>query len=105
VDSNSTAVAAAPSTFTDSLRPPTSPSCRTRTWHHAGRPVQPGGPPWEVTAQRTVRCDGVTVCGMHTIEAWPASRHDAPLEAAIALARAARWLLDARYCQAGRVLA
>jgi hypothetical protein len=32
---------------------------------------QPGrsGPPWEVTAQIAVRCDGVTDCGMHTIEA------------------------------------
>jgi hypothetical protein len=53
-----------------------------------------GGPPWEVTAEIAVRCDADNDWGMHTIEAWPASCHDSPLEAATALAHAARWLLD-----------
>lgn len=63
------------------------------------QPDQPGRArlTWEVTAQIAVRCDGQAGsvdCGMHTIEAWPASRHYLPLQAATALARAARWLLD-----------
>jgi hypothetical protein len=59
-----------------------------------GEQYSRGGPPWEVTAEIAVRCDADNDCGMHTIEAWPASRHDSPLEAATTLARAARWLLD-----------
>lgn len=53
-----------------------------------------GGPPWEVSAQIAVRCDAVIDCGMHAIEEWPFSRHESALEAAAALARAVRWLLD-----------
>jgi hypothetical protein len=53
-----------------------------------------GGPPWEVSAEIAVRCDAQVDCGMHIIELWPASKHDSPLEAATALADAAKWLLN-----------
>lgn len=53
-----------------------------------------GGPPWEVSAEIAVRCDAVSDCGMHAIEKWPPSMRDSALEAAAALARAVRWLLD-----------
>jgi hypothetical protein len=53
-----------------------------------------GGPPWEVTAEITVRCDAPRDCGMHIIEERPPARHHSPLAAAADLAAAARWLFD-----------
>jgi hypothetical protein len=53
-----------------------------------------GGPPWEVSAEISVRCDAPRDCGMHVIEELPPARHHSPLEAAAGLAAAAHWLLD-----------
>jgi hypothetical protein len=53
-----------------------------------------GGPPWEVSAEISVRCDARRDCGMHLIEERPPSRHHSPLEAAAELAAAGQWLLD-----------
>lgn len=53
-----------------------------------------GGPPWEVSAEISVRCDAPRDCGMHVIEERPPARHHFPLDAAAGLAAAAQWLLD-----------
>ena len=54
----------------------------------------PGGPPWEVDAAISVRCDARLDCGAHTIEELPQAQYASPLEAASGVLDAARWLRE-----------
>jgi hypothetical protein len=54
----------------------------------------PSGPPWEVDAAISVRCDGRLDCGMHTIEELPQAQYALPLEAASGVLDAAMWLRE-----------
>lgn len=57
------------------------------------------GPPWEVDASISVRCDAVQDCGMHALERFNSSekQHATPVAAARDLVAATAWLCGRAY--------
>ena len=52
------------------------------------------GPPWEVDAEISVRCNARRDCGSHTIEELPETQYASPIAAAGGVLAAATWLLE-----------
>jgi len=52
------------------------------------------GPPWEVEADISVRCDRPVDCGMHAIEEQQPREYDTPVDAARRLLEVTRWLRE-----------